>query len=284
MAVVRIDEPLAGVPHGTDKPLTRILAIGKMALLESQNLVDTAAPNLGGGQDDPPHSAIDRHRIPRFAHAGTVNFPRCQRVGAEWRRHRHDFDILVRPNATARKPVSKHVVMRGMAVDHPETQPSTGRCPRSRFLCQRCSHRYGIGQDGLWPDGIGKVRSQGNGIAVQTQYEGCGKGLRRAPPAKGGRNRQRGEEMRRIGMAVKQAVENGRPGHIAGQVQVEPLRLSKAELSRQNGEARIHQWQESDCQSFAHRIPLISSCAVTTASAMAAMRRLESIALRRNSA
>ena len=90
--------------------------------------------------------------------------------------------------------------------------------------------------------------------------------------------------MRRIRMTVKQPVEHGRPCNIAREVEVQPLLLRKPQFPRQNGQAGIDERQESNGQFFAHRSPFISSCAVTTASAMAAIRLFESIALRRNSA
>ena len=89
--------------------------------------------------------------------------------------------------------------------------------------------------------------------------------------------------MRRIGVSIKESVENGRPADIPDKSKFQPFLAGEAMLLRQDWQAGIDQRQKTDCKSLAQLVPPINSCAVTTASAISTMRRLDCIALARNS-
>jgi len=64
----------------------------------------------------------------------------------------------------------------------------------------------------------------------------------------------------------------------------ETFRGGEAMFGREDRQAGVDEREEADGQVLAHSSSPMSSCAVTTASAMSAIRRPECIALRRSSA
>src|SRR3546814_8883820 len=82
---------------------------------------------------------------------------------------------------------------------------------------------------------------------------------------------------------IEQAVEHRRPAHIRDKPQRKPLRFGKAVFGGEDRQAGINQRKETDSQFVSHQVPPSSSCAVTTASAISAIRLFDDIALRRNS-
>jgi hypothetical protein len=82
----------------------------------------------------------------------------------------------------------------------------------------------------------------------------------------------------------REAVEHRRPTHVADEFQLKALLGGEAMLGCQNRQASVDEREETDGQPLAHSPPSINSCAVTTASATSAIRRLASIALRLSSA
>ena len=167
---------------------------------------------------------------------------------------------------------------------HAEPQRAAIRSRLLSLLRQRRADSGRIAEDRLGTNRIRQFGSQGDRIAIEAEHEWRSKLLWRSPDAHGRRDGQRREHVRGIGMAIEQSIEHGRPGDIARQCEVQPLLFRKSQFPRQNRQAGIDQRQESNGQFLAHRSPFISSCAVTTASAIAAIRLFESIALRRNSA
>jgi hypothetical protein len=166
-------------------------------------------------------------------------------------------------------------------VDDAETQ-AAGRAVDE--FGETLANGFGIAQRANLGHVRSEVGAQRDRIAVQAENKRHRQRNRRPPQAKRARDCQRGEQMRRIGLAVEQPVGNGSPAHVANEREVEPFGLGKAEFARQYGQRGIDQWQKPDAQSrWRHKSP-INFSAVSSASATSAMRRPLSIAALRSAA
>ncbi len=84
-------------------------------------------------------------------------------------------------------------------------------------------------------------------------------------------------------MAIQQAIEHRRPGHVADRLDRNPLARGKALLVRQNRQRGVDQGHEPDAEQ-AHDISPLRASLVMIASATSAIRRLVLIAWLRSSA
>ena len=278
----------ARLAHRADQLLGRLPALLQHRGAEGEDLLHPAAPDLRGREHDHTYAARHRRAVPRLAHAGAVDLPGLHRVGHERRSDGDDLDLLVGSYARGGEPVAQHVVVARIAVHHAEAQRVPRGLARASFLGECSAELDRIGQ----PPGFGQLRRQfgreGHGIAVEPEHERRRQRLCRAPAAERGGDRQRGDQVRGVGVAVKQPVEHRRPADVALERKRQSLFLGKAVLVREDRQAGIDQRQKADRQLFGHSASPLSgpnsSWAVTTASAISAIRRLELIALRRSSA
>ena len=206
--VFRFDEMPRRRHQCADQRFDILAPLVQHGFAQGQHLFHAAPPDLRGRQHDPPRPAFNRDRVPRFAHADPVNLARFQRVGAERRGDGDDFDVVIGADAIGRQPIAQHVVMAGIAVDHPEAQPPAPGRPDLGHRGQRGADHAGFAQPVGLADMVGQLMPQRDGVAVQPQHERHRQRLCGPSAPQRCRNRQRRNHVGGIRMAIEQPVQH----------------------------------------------------------------------------
>ena len=129
----------------------------------------------------------------------------------------------------------------------------------------------------LWGHRVPEALRQGDGVAVDADLHRHDQVRGRPRQAEPARQRQRRQHMGAVEMAERQAVAQGRPGRLGGEVEFEALRSGESEFVRHDQRRGIAERDVAELEPHPSR-----SAVVTIARAMSAILRFSFMALRRS--